>query len=92
MALSTLIIAYFLASGVVRIWYGIKHALMRGRGWLIASGALSVVLALLLWIGFPGAALWLPGVLLGVDLILYGTLMISLAVFGKPKLDAEAKA
>ena len=91
-ALSTLIIAYFLASGVVRIWYGIKHASMRGRGWLIASGALSVVLALLLWIGFPGAALWLPGVLLGVDLILYGTLMISLAVFGKPKLDAEAKA
>ena len=91
-ALGTLIVAYFLASGAARVWYGVKHAEMRGRGWLIASGVLSIVLAVLLWVAFPGAALWLPGVLLAVDLILYGTLMISLAVFGRPKLDAEAKA
>ena len=91
-ALGTLIVAYFLASGAVRVWFGVKHPEMRGRGWLIASGALSIVLAVLLWIAFPGAALWLPGVLLAIDLILYGVLMISLAVFGKPKLDAEARA
>ena len=91
-ALSTLIVAFFLASGAIRIWYGIKAREMRGRGWLIASGALSIVLAALLWFAFPASALWLPGMLLGIDLILYGTLMISLAVFGRPKIDAEAKA
>ena len=91
-ALSLLIVAYFLASGAARIWYGVKHEGMHGRGWLIAAGALSIALALLLWLGFPTSALWLPGVLLAVDLILYGALMISLAVFGKPKLDAERMA
>lgn len=88
-ALSTLIIAFFLASGVARIWYGVRHGGMRGRGWLIAAGALSIALALMLWLGFPDAALWLPGVFLAVDLILYGVMMIALAVFGRPKLDAE---
>ena len=91
-ALSLLIVAYFLASGAARIWYGLRHGEMRGRGWLIAAGALSVVLALMLWVGLPGAALWLPGVLLAIDLIVYGVLMISLAAFGKPKLDAERMA
>ena len=91
-ALSLLIVAYFLASGGARIWYGLKHGEMRGRGWLIAAGVLSVVLALMLWLGFPGSALWLPGVLLAIDLIVYGVVMISLAAFGKPKLDAERMA
>ena len=91
-ALSIIIVAYFLASGVARVWLGVKHSGIRGRGWLIASGALSVVLAIVLWVGFPGSALWLPGVLLAIDLIVYGVLMISLAVFGKPKLDADRLA
>jgi uncharacterized membrane protein HdeD (DUF308 family) len=91
-ALSTLIVAFFLASGAMKIWWGVRRAEMRGRGWLIASGVLSVALALMLWLAFPASALWLPGVLLAVDLILYGALMISLAVFGRPKLDAERMA
>ena len=91
-ALSTVIVAFFLASGAMKVWYGVKSPEMRGRGWLIASGALSIVLALVLWLAFPASALWLPGVLLAIDLILYGALMISLAVFGKPKLDAERMA
>ena len=91
-ALSTLIVAFFLASGAMKVWYGVRNPEMRGRGWLVASGVLSVVLALMLWFAFPASALWLPGVLLAIDLILYGVLMISLAVFGKPKLDAERMA
>ena len=55
---------------------------------MIASGVLSLGLAVLLWFSLPGAALWLPGLLLAVDLILYGTLLIALAIFGRPKLAA----
>ena len=87
-ALSTLIVAWFAASGALKLWYGIKADGMTGRGWMIASGVLSLGLAVLLWFSLPGAALWLPGLLLAVDLILYGTLLIALALFGRPKLAA----
>ena len=79
LALTTLVIAYFVASGILRIWYGLRHRSEAGAGWMIAGGALSLVLGVLLWAGLPGSALWVPGVLLGVDLIMWGALMFALA-------------
>lgn len=79
LALTTVLIAYFAASGVLRIWYGAR-ALGEGGGWMVATGALSFLLALLLWFGLPFSAAWVPGVFLGVDLIIWGALQIGLAL------------
>ncbi|MFW5642072.1 MAG: HdeD family acid-resistance protein, partial [Roseicyclus sp.] len=67
------------ASGLLRIWYGAK-SLGDGGGWMLALGVLSVVVALLLWFALPFSATWVLGVLLGVDLTIWGALMIALAV------------
>jgi len=76
LAITTLIIAYFAAAGILRLYYGAK-SYGDGGGWMIASGALSLVLAILLWFGLPFNAAWVPGVLLGLDLILWGALQIA---------------
>ena len=91
-ALGTLIIAFFAASGAMKIWYGLKHEDAKGRGWLIAAGAVSVALAVMLWFSLPGSALWLPGVLLAIELVMTGTLLIALAIWGKPKVDLPDEA
>lgn len=78
-ALTTLVIAWFAASGLLRIWYGAK-SLGDGGGWMLALGVLSVGVALLLWFGLPFSATWVLGVLLGVDLVVWGALMIAFAV------------
>jgi uncharacterized membrane protein HdeD (DUF308 family) len=78
-ALTTLVIAWFGASGILRIWYGAK-SLGDGGGWMLALGVLSVAVALLLWFGLPFSATWVLGVLLGVDLVVWGALMIALAI------------
>ena len=91
-ALGTLIIAFFAASGAMKVWYGLKHEDAKGRGWLIAAGAVSVALAVMLWFSLPGSALWLPGVLLAIELIMTGTLLIALAIWGKPKVDLPGEA
>jgi len=78
LALTTLIIAFFAAIGALRVWYGAK-SLGEGGGWMVATGVLSLALAALLWFGLPFNAAWVPGVLLGVDLIIWGTMLI---VFG----------
>lgn len=78
LALTTLVIAWFAASGILRIYYGAKN-MSDGGGWMVAVGALSLVLAVLLWFGLPFSATWVLGVLLGVDLLLWGSLMIAFA-------------
>lgn len=77
-ALTTLLIAYFAASGILRIWYGAK-SVHEGGGWMIATGALAFLLAVMLFFSLPLSAAWLPGVMLGVDLIFWGALQIALA-------------
>ncbi|MDG4650507.1 DUF308 domain-containing protein [Roseibacterium sp. SDUM158017] len=78
-ALTTLVIAWFAASGILRIWYGVRN-MGEGGGWMIAVGALALVLAVLLWFGLPFSATWILGVLLGVDLLVWGSLLIAFAV------------
>ena len=79
LALTTIIIGYFAAVGLVRLYYGVK-SMGDGGGWMVAVGALSLVLAVLLWFGLPFNAAWVPGVLLGIDLILWGAVEISLGL------------
>lgn len=78
-ALTTVLIAYFAASGILRLYYGAR-SWGDGGGWMMATGALSFLLALLLWFGLPFNAAWVPGVFLGVDLLMWGAVQISLAL------------
>ncbi len=78
-ALTTLVIAWFAASGLLRIWYGFRNW-NEGGGWMIAVGILAVVLAVMLWFSLPFSATWVLGVLLGVDLLLWGSMLIAFAV------------
>jgi uncharacterized membrane protein HdeD (DUF308 family) len=78
-SLSLLLIAYFLAAGVVEVGVGIQR---RDRPyWLltVASGAISIILASLLWAGFPSTAAWALGLLLGVNLLASGIAMVAMA-------------
>ncbi|MFD0859608.1 HdeD family acid-resistance protein [Roseovarius aquimarinus] len=77
--ITALIIGFFAASGALRVYYGIR--LMRygsGGGWMIAGGALSLILAVMLISGLPFSAAWVPGVLLGIDLVTWGAILIAL--------------
>lgn len=79
LALTTLVIAYFAANGLVRLYYGVR--LRRdGGGWMIAVGCFSLLLAVSLFAGFPVNAALVPGVLLGVDLVLWGALEIAMGL------------
>lgn len=91
LALTTLIIAYFAVGGGLRLYYGIRKWQEDGSGWLVASGAVSLVLAILLWANLPFSAVWVPGVLLGVDLLIWGTLLIAFGMALSRKLQAASE-
>ncbi|MEL6516526.1 MAG: HdeD family acid-resistance protein [Pseudomonadota bacterium] len=78
-ALTTILIAFFAAAGILKMYYGAR-SWGDGGGWMIATGIVSFLFAVLLWFELPFNAVWLPGVVLAVDLILWGVPQIVLAI------------
>ncbi|MBN9886707.1 HdeD family acid-resistance protein [Salipiger abyssi] len=79
-SLTLLIAGFFLAMGVLRIWLGFHLRDRTGWGWLVAAGAVSVLLGLLIVLAMPEAAAGLLGLFLGVDLLSSGVGMTVLAL------------
>lgn len=78
-SLTILAIAYLLADGVAELWMARRLADQPGRSAIAVSGALSLVLAGMLWVGFPVDAAWAIGLLVGVSLVLTGMSMLAVA-------------
>ena len=68
-----------LLSGTVRILLGWSRR--RENGWvMLLSGAFGVVAGLIILAEFPKAALWVFGLLLGIDLIVHGAAWLGFAL------------
>ncbi|MFC7071053.1 HdeD family acid-resistance protein [Halobaculum lipolyticum] len=76
-ALTLLLVAYIAVSGVVEIAMGLRLRPAARWSWFVASGALSLALAALLWIGFPSTAAWAVGLLVGVHFLTTGVALIA---------------
>jgi uncharacterized membrane protein HdeD (DUF308 family) len=87
--LSLLLIGFLLASGVVQLGWAVTGAAGGSRIWLAVSGLLTLVLAALLWAGFPLTAAWLVGVYFGVSLLTTGISIIVHARAREPAPEAE---
>ena len=87
-ALTTVFIAWLLVGGSWRLWAGLTGTGRRGAGWMIASGVLAIALAVLLWAGLPDNAAWVPGLVFGIDLLVWGALLLALAAEVEPAREA----
>lgn len=65
----TAVVGFFVLNGIVEI--GLEIAGRGSVGWLclLGSGVLSILLAGVLWAGFPSIASWAVGLLVGVNLV-----------------------
>jgi uncharacterized membrane protein HdeD (DUF308 family) len=78
--LTLLLGAALVASGIVRIFLGFS---MRGGtpwGWVVASGAVTLLLGIIILVQWPYSGLYALGVILGVDLIIAGASWIGLGL------------
>lgn len=73
--LTLLLAAALAASGIMRIVHAARHR-PTGWGWLCASGALSLAVGGLIAVMWPIGALWLPGLVLAVDLLFQGLMLM----------------
>jgi uncharacterized membrane protein HdeD (DUF308 family) len=72
--------AYFALSGLVEIVAALGAAGAPGRGWMIVSGLVSVLLGVSLWRHFPASAAVAVGVLFGLRLLFQGMWLFSVGM------------
>ena len=78
LALTFLLAAYFVATGVVKAVAAFQLRGTGGSGWTYLSAACSVLLGLLVFSGWPGSAVWIIGLIVGIDLLFYGWALVAL--------------
>ena len=69
--------AYFLVSGIFRLGFAISPPRLHHRGALMFSGAITLLLGILITVHWPNSALWVIGTFIGIDLIFYGFSLIA---------------
>ena len=70
---------FFMVGGLYQLFASIWSHLP-GWGWGAANGVVSTVLGVLLLTQWPVSGLWVIGLFVGIDLILYGSGWISMAL------------
>jgi len=71
-AVTFLMLVLFLVVGIARVVFALMIRPMQDWLWVLASGLVAIVCALVLFGSLPQAATWLLGFLLGVELIAVG--------------------
>lgn len=90
LTLTILLAAFFIAQGVVKIMAALRERPASGWGWLMFSGILGIVVGVIIWTALPEAAVWVLGLLVGIELIFSGWAMVMIAMAGKKGPDAAA--
>ena len=77
--LTIVMMAVFLMEGVVSVLLGLRLSGHHSRwGWMIFSGLCSLVVGMIILIGWPQTAVWALGLLLGINFLSTGLSLIML--------------
>ncbi len=93
-SLTYLLIAFFVIEGVVSIMYALEHKKeLSGRwAWMLVSGIIDLVLAVMILAGLPSTAAWALGLLVGINMLFGGTSMIAMAMHARSSAAAAPGA
>ena len=79
LTLTLLLAILFLFEGVIKIAVAVQLRPKPNWGWMLASGLAALILAAMIFSGYPGSAAWILGLLVGLNLIFSGWTMIMLS-------------
>jgi uncharacterized membrane protein HdeD (DUF308 family) len=85
LSLTLVLAVFFVIEGVASILYALDHRReFTGRwGWMLASGVVDLVLAMLILVGFPGTASWAIGLLVGINMLMGGVALMAMALHAR---------
>jgi uncharacterized membrane protein HdeD (DUF308 family) len=89
LTLTMVLVAFFIIEGIASIIGAIEHRQhLRSWGWVLFSGIIDLLLAYLIWAGWPSSAAWAIGLLVGINMLFLGLSLVMTAlaarVMGNP--------
>ena len=84
-SVTLVLIAFFIIEGVASIMFALEHKReLSGRwGWMLASGVIDLLLAVMILAGLPGTAAWALGLLVGINMVFGGAALIAMAMHAR---------
>ena len=79
LVLTLLLLVYFMIEGISKVIFSLTIRPFPNWGWVLASGIVGILLSFYLLANLNTIAVWLLGVLLGIQLICEGVALSSLA-------------
>ncbi len=79
LTLTILLATFYMVGGLFRI-IGSVMTRFESWGWALFSGIIKFTLGLLIFLGWPSTGLWVIGLFIGIDLIVYGWFWTLLAL------------
>ena len=84
--------AYLLIRGIFELVAGLSMRGVRGNTWLLINGAISLLLAFLIWRHLPYSAEWFLGTLIGLAILFTGISRLALALTARRLLTTQPLA
>lgn len=84
--LTLLMAAFFLSGGLFRVLFSLSER-FPGWGWTLLNGVITILMGLIIWRQFPESALWVIGMLVGIELLFCGWAWIMLAVTARSAIE-----
>jgi uncharacterized membrane protein HdeD (DUF308 family) len=75
--------AIFFITGFLRLISAFQHRHFAEWFWLALSAAISILMGVLIMNNFPSSSLWLPGLLIAIELLLQGWSLLFLGFAAK---------
>jgi uncharacterized membrane protein HdeD (DUF308 family) len=83
-AFTLVLAAFFFAQGITQIFASLSHRrVLKSWGWVLFSGIVDLILGGIIVSGWPATSTWIIGILVGVNLFMYGVALIMTALASK---------
>ena len=79
LTLTMLLTIFFFIEGIFKIAYAFSIRDYPNWGWVLFSGLIALAMGAIIVSGWPATALWVIGLLVGIDLLFFGISLLSLA-------------
>jgi uncharacterized membrane protein HdeD (DUF308 family) len=81
LTLTMVLVAFFMVEGIASIIGAIQHRQhLRSWVWVLFSGIVDLLLAYLIWAGWPSSADWAIGLLVGINMLFFGLSLVMTAL------------
>ena len=83
LSLTLFLVAYLIVDGIFEIVEAFDLKPIRGWGWMLFGGIVSILLGIMIWRQWPVSGAWAIGILFGIKLVFAGFAMTGIGAAGR---------